>query len=702
MPSILQNSKELEKRFLNGAPQYNRSKIQNVINIYKERSGVPFRTVQNMVIALFSPSVFGPKGKEKVENMYENYVSKFQNGKTYPINYMRTARQIDKLEDKRDRLLGKKHKYTLRVILLTQEQKSDPSKDRPPQDIIKSYRKKSHKGLVQYWSGDLSVQAYRSTVFEQQLNKLTLRDTREFKQLYPICMTDQYFADREMKAPGYLEAIYLLKWTADSSLKRGAESGQDPRTSKKRASNKVAIQYKYCTTQVDLSKKTFRDSLQKSNHKQDECWLNAITENYEKTILNPEKTKNRVTRETILNILGRTEEDIKDGLTINEVLPFFQTYKLKLRVFDVFYNLIFKYEPEVPNFNNRPFYCVTDGNHIYTLNKDLESLAQKANADEYNVSASSNFHIPEKPENANYRVIDHIDEILDILREAPEEDRIIYIVQKQDNLEAIVWQLYEAGYRPNIKYGAGRLTWLSLAIKKTTFVIKTQQMIDYAIDGMMEIDNATVFNRMHDAKTDFQYRLFKSEHRSYYTQQDIEILDECRTIANVGWMNTLNKCSRVKKHVAPSLRRSDLIEIDISKAYTGAFIRITAIPVFTEFDIWQPYNSNDKIHDLSLYLVEAKEVDLYFNKRYNLCYGQFLKQLKNVVCDIYDDILKSADKKQDSHFLEKYNNLQGRSMMQNKTDTISDKGGNMTNNSYKIHAVKHPGIIKKVDYKQMI
>ena len=57
-------------------------------------------------------------------------------------------------------------------------------------------------------------------------------------------------------------------------------------------------------------------------------------------------------------LLGRTEEDIKDGLTIKEVLPFFEKYKLKLRVYDVFYNLIHKYDPEAPNFNNRPFYCV--------------------------------------------------------------------------------------------------------------------------------------------------------------------------------------------------------------------------------------------------------------------------------------------------------------------------------------------------------
>ncbi|MFM7979758.1 MAG: hypothetical protein ACKPKO_10620, partial [Candidatus Fonsibacter sp.] len=37
---------------------------------------------------------------------------------------------------------------------------------------------------------------------------------------------------------------------------------------------------------------------------------------------------------------------------------------------------------------------------------------------------------------------------------------------KTDNLEAIVWQLYDAGFRPNIKYGAGKLRWVNLTVKQ--------------------------------------------------------------------------------------------------------------------------------------------------------------------------------------------------------------------------------------------
>ena len=185
----------------------------------------------------------------------------------------------------------------------------------------------------------------------------------------------------------------------------------------KRASGfKVAIQFKYCSHQLDLSKRTFREALQKGNHRVSECWTNTLDDNYEQTLLRSDKKKNLVTREAILEVLGRTEEDIKEGLTIKEVLPFFEKYKLKLRVYDVFYNCIHRYDPEVPNFNHRPFYCVTDGDHIYTLNKDLDSRARKSEDDDYKLSVGPNFHIPDKPsEKSNHIIIEHIDEMLEIL-----------------------------------------------------------------------------------------------------------------------------------------------------------------------------------------------------------------------------------------------------------------------------------------------
>ncbi|MFM7977887.1 MAG: hypothetical protein ACKPKO_01115 [Candidatus Fonsibacter sp.] len=142
------------------------------------------------------------------------------------------------------------------------------------------------------------------------------------------------------------------------------------------------------------------------------------------------------------------------------------------------------------------------------------------------------------------------------------------------------------------------------------------------------MQNSDVFNILQDVKTEFHYQLFKSEHKSYYNAQDIEILDEFRTATNVGLLHRLvGTCPNNKKR-PPTIPKSNLAKIDISNAYTAAFMRIRSVPVFNEFDTWQYYKPEKPIKNMSLYIVEANTFDLFFNNRYNLCYGYVLKQMQ--------------------------------------------------------------------------
>ena len=630
-----------------------------------------FRTVENVVIGLYSPTIVGRK---KAEQMYQDFISAYADAEELPKGLVRVRRERLKLEDKLAKLKGEKKRFQLEVMLYTSERKLDPFHDHPVQEPMphqgkikldnKAFRKK-HKGLHQFWKGALHVEALTSSVIEGCKWKMVARGTVDFRHLYTLCMTDPNFKTKERLNPGYLDGIYVLDWTQEKD-----GGARNPRQVRQRAAgDKVAIHFRYSCSQLDLTNRTFREALQKSNHRRSECWINSIYEHYacKDALLDPDKTKNVITREDILELLGRTEENIQEGLTVEEVKPFFEKYKLKLRVYDIFYNLIYKYDPEVPNFNQKPMYCITDGDHIYTLNKDLESLAQKSDDEEYKVMVGADFRTPNKPTKSDHRMIENVDELLDVLRESDSSedmeetdiskekkkvDKISYLVQKYDNLEAIVWQLYDAGYRPSIKYGAGKLSWVSLTVNKHTFVIKSQQMIDYAIDGMMEIQDATTYNRMADAKMDFHYQLFRGDHKSYYNPQDLEILNECRTTANVGWLKELPQGRVVlpKQPTRKAFFRGDLAEIDLNKAYTAAFMKIKLVPVFNEFDIWEPYTANQPLKDLSLYLVETKELDLFFNKRYCLSYGIFLKQMGKP----------------------------------------------------QIHAVKHPSVVKKANYRQMV
>ena len=63
----------------------------------------------------------------------------------------------------------------------------------------------------------------------------------------------------------------------------------------------MAIAFKYCSYNIDTTKESFREALQKGEHRPSECWINTIYDNFNK-LLRPNKTKNLITRETILEV----------------------------------------------------------------------------------------------------------------------------------------------------------------------------------------------------------------------------------------------------------------------------------------------------------------------------------------------------------------------------------------------------------------
>ena len=129
----------------------------------------------------------------------------------------------------------------------------------------------------------------------------------------------------------------------------------------------------------------------------------------------------------------------------------------------------------------------------------------------------------------------------------------------------------------------------------------------------------------------FNTVLFKPTHKSYYNEVDVEIFKECGTIPPTGEINThyyLYNPKTDKDDNTPEVTT----EIDVRKAYTSAFNKIAEIPVFSQFDIWKPFNGNvTDFYDLTLYLVKPTKTlgrasrdyatSLFFNKAYTLVYG---------------------------------------------------------------------------------
>ena len=168
-----------------------------------------------------------------------------------------------------------------------------------------------------------------------------------------------------------------------------------------------------------------------------------------------------------------------------------------------------------------------------------------------------------------------------------------------------------------------------MKLKKTTFIIKTQNLIKGSVDGSIAIDDEATYNRMNTAMIEFNKAMFNPIHKSFYNEIDMQIYQEAKTIAPIGLL--------CPKGVIPD----NIFEADITKAFTGASMKFDEVPVFNQFDIWQKYDDNKdftKMSDYTLYFVEdtahtlvlsrtIRNSHLMFNKKYNLCYGHFLKKL---------------------------------------------------------------------------
>ena len=159
--------------------------------------------------------------------------------------------------------------------------------------------------------------------------------------------------------------------------------------------------------------------------------------------------------------------------------------------------------------------------------------------------------------------------------------------------------MFDAGYEPSIQKPCGKITHVGIKLNKTTFIIKTQQLVPDSLDGEVSVSSEIVYNNMNKAMTKFNKSLFKNEHKSFYTHQDVKILDGYRTIVPCGRLTEVD---------------GDIIELDISKAFSFAFKSIKEIPVFNEFDNFGKFYYNRPIKKLSLYVVSAKIMICYLIK----------------------------------------------------------------------------------------
>jgi len=221
---------------------------------------------------------------------------------------------------------------------------------------------------------------------------------------------------------------------------------------------------------------------------------------------------------------------------------------------------------------------------------------------QYVKNASSDFYVKDKEDEQPtiYKMINTIDDILTIAKEDHEETNI-NLIHRDDDLLKLLFDLKHIGYEPHIHYETGRVTKLMLEFGDTTYIIKTQQLCTQTIERPIQVTSETVYNNMSAAMTQMYKQMFKQSYKSYYTKQDIDILDEYRTVVNCGSM-------------LPIKQSEALVEIDITKAFTSDLTDISRILIFNEFDNFKPY-SGEEVKPNNLYIVKVNTLTLCFSTK---------------------------------------------------------------------------------------
>ena len=326
------------------------------------------------------------------------------------------------------------------------------------------------------------------------------------------------------------------------------------------------------------------------------------------------------------------EEFINTGATINQMDKVFKFFNIPVRLYNFTGALIYEYNPD--NYEKgrvKIFRGLVKNNHIYLLNHDLDTLKQVQPKDKYNAFTTSKFYITDRTEPIEYKMFDNVDELLNMT------DKEEYSLIHSDNdLVKVFHQLNEAGYKPHINYQAGRITnilckfYYKKLKKYIKYNIVSQCLSQEQIDEDVITDNEEVYNKITTTMFNLQKELFKENHLSYYNEVDIQILKECKTIVPVGKLYKDASAEASRGSQARDIAGKKIKEIDINKAFTHAGGSIKYIPKFTQFDVFRPFDdeySTDQFNNLTLYIVEVYEGNIFFNKKYCLVYGKILKKL---------------------------------------------------------------------------
>ena len=648
----------IRDRNRNRAPTSTLQKINNIISLYEDRKITQLTTAENLIKGIATNN---EKQKAKGMKQYEKAVEKYESATPITERMAKTAekaREGKTIKKVKVRLTGKtKASLASRLVRIARERGiGNKRKSYSVEYMLYSTevigeikRGKKINGLIYYpmfSKGQSRIANLKVDAFIETLVKRTITKQFEkplFRKVMMFLKTDLQLRDMMPDMIDYIDAIQILK------VIEVDDDGKDYDIEDEglKDTTNISIYNFYHQTLIDTERETVKEAIQNNNHKENECWINHLLETYEGTELAREKRGSlakTLSRKKILELLKTTEEDIHEyGISINNMKKVFQFFNLPVKLYNYQCQLIFQYFPSnyTKGHSKRIFTALIKNNHIYPINANQDRLSQVDGKEKsLDIKVSKNFYITDKTAPPKYKMFSHIDELLKLT----DQDEY-YLIHKDNNLMEVLYQFKKVGYEPYIRYRAGKISDLKIKFtyksadtrkiirrkaqpyniptktlekdRTVNYIISTQDLSKDTLERDIDADTEEKYNRIAEAMFVFNKKLFSSSHMSQYDDVDIEILDECRTVVPLGYLDK-------------NVDVENLVEIDRSKAFTWAFNQISKILIFNAFDSWKAWDGTldiNKLSSLTLYKVEVLKGNMFFNKKFNIIYGKFLRKM---------------------------------------------------------------------------
>ena len=170
--------------------------------------------------------------------------------------------------------------------------------------------------------------------------------------------------------------------------------------------NEKGMYHYTINTELNIDAEYFVDAIEDQEHTNGECWINLMIDHYKDTLMSKSKWESkRLTRKKVLKLMNKTEEEFKDnGASVEDMKAVFEEFRLSVRLFNCLGRRVFTFDPEKQNRNNAVLYGMIKGNHIYTMNDNIVSIAHKEIKEDMRLNASTDFRLNSKEEPVKYEM----------------------------------------------------------------------------------------------------------------------------------------------------------------------------------------------------------------------------------------------------------------------------------------------------------